>query len=147
MDSITSPKVKITNGERVGARSLVHSTLGVEGRVGAPRWDLDEWQAIHLFTQTSTNQTTSCLVHNWSTFGAWTNHEQTRTHKIHHSLDLGEATIFPLIVFYVLHHRDNTQMSFCPETPEIPKIGTLLTLEAHNFVCRPPIEVSSKEKL
>jgi hypothetical protein len=37
MDSTTSPKVKTTEGKGVGARSLTCSTLGVEGRVGAPR--------------------------------------------------------------------------------------------------------------
>jgi hypothetical protein len=30
---------------------------------------------------------------------------------------------------------------------EIPKIGTFATLEAHNFVCKPLIEVRSKAKL
>jgi len=30
---------------------------------------------------------------------------------------------------------------------EIPEIGTLATLEAHNFVCRPLIEVRSRAKL
>jgi hypothetical protein len=39
MDSIVSPKVKKMEGEGVGARSLAHSTLGVEGRAGAPRRD------------------------------------------------------------------------------------------------------------
>jgi hypothetical protein len=29
--------------------------------------------------------------------------------------------------------------------PEIPKIRTPTTLEAHNFVCRPPIEVKLKK--
>jgi hypothetical protein len=37
MDPTTSPKVMITEGEGIGACSLVHITLGVEGRVGAPR--------------------------------------------------------------------------------------------------------------
>ncbi len=36
MDSTTSPKVKTTKGERVGALSLVRGTLGVEGCVRAP---------------------------------------------------------------------------------------------------------------
>jgi len=36
MDSTASPKVKTTKGEGVGARSLAHSTLGVEGRAGGP---------------------------------------------------------------------------------------------------------------
>jgi hypothetical protein len=40
MDSTTSLKVKTMEGERVGARSLVHITLGVEGHVGAPGWGL-----------------------------------------------------------------------------------------------------------
>ncbi len=36
MDSIVSPKVKTMEGEGVGAHSLAHITLGVEGRAGAP---------------------------------------------------------------------------------------------------------------
>jgi len=40
MDSIASPKVMIAEGKKVGAHSLVHNTLGVEGHVGAPRWGL-----------------------------------------------------------------------------------------------------------
>jgi hypothetical protein len=55
-------------------------------------------------------------MHGWSTFGAWTNHEQTRIHKTHHGLNLQESTTFPLIVFFVPNHGANTQMSFCPET-------------------------------
>jgi len=52
---------------------------------------------------------------NWNTFGAWMNHGQTRTHKTHNDPDLGEATTFPLIIFFVLNHMANTQMSFCFE--------------------------------
>jgi len=39
MDSTLSPKVKTMKGKRVGARSLAHTTSGVEGRVGALGWD------------------------------------------------------------------------------------------------------------
>ncbi len=39
MDLIASPKLKTTEGKGVGVRSLAYSTLGVEGCVGAPRWD------------------------------------------------------------------------------------------------------------
>jgi hypothetical protein len=39
MDSIANPKVKTTKGEGLGARSLAHSTSGVEGRARASRWD------------------------------------------------------------------------------------------------------------
>ncbi len=37
MDSVVSPKLKTMEGKRVGARSVARNTLGVEGRVGAPR--------------------------------------------------------------------------------------------------------------
>jgi hypothetical protein len=40
MDSTTNPKVKITKGEGVGARSLARSTLGVEGHARALGWGL-----------------------------------------------------------------------------------------------------------
>jgi hypothetical protein len=51
-------------------------------------------------------------VHNWSTFGAQTNHGQTRIHKTHHGPELGKATTFPLIVFSMPGHGANTRMSF-----------------------------------
>ncbi len=58
-------------------------------------------------------------MHSWSTFGAQTNHGQTQTHQTHHGPDLGEATTFPLIVFYVPGYGASTQMSFCPRTSEL----------------------------
>jgi hypothetical protein len=39
MDSTANPKVKITEREGVATCSLARSTSGVEGRVGAPKWD------------------------------------------------------------------------------------------------------------
>jgi len=39
MDSTASLKMKIAKGKGVGACSLTHNTLGVEGRDGAPGWD------------------------------------------------------------------------------------------------------------
>jgi hypothetical protein len=64
---------------------------------------------------------------------------------------LGEATTFPLIANSVHGHMASTQMTFCPGFPicslEIPEIGTPATLEAYNFVCRPPIEMRSEAKL
>jgi hypothetical protein len=61
------------------------------------------------------------------------NHAQTWIHKTHHGPYLRETTTFPLIVFSVLSHGANTQMSFCPKTPklgvEIPEIETLVILE------------------
>ncbi len=106
--------MKTAEGSSVGARSLARSTLGVEGCVGALGWALGK--SNQLLTQTYTNQTTSWLMHSWSTFRARISHGQTRIHKTHHNLDLGEATTFPLIVYYVLSHRSNTRISFCLET-------------------------------
>jgi hypothetical protein len=82
-------------------------------------WDGDynDWQVSQLFICTYTNQTTSWLMHNWNTFGAWTSHGHTWTHKIHHDLDLGEATTFPLIVLFVIGHGSYTQISFFSRLP------------------------------
>jgi hypothetical protein len=90
-------------------------------------------------------------MHSWNTFGAWTSHEHTQIHKTHHGPDLGEATTFPLIIFYVIHRGGYTQMAFFPwlqvGSPEIPKIGTPTILDTHNFLCKPSIEANSKAKL
>jgi len=58
---------------------------------------------------------------------------------------LEEATTFLLILFSMPDHKANTQMSFCPKTPKWESWNSQnwdsATLQAHNFVCRPPIEV------
>jgi hypothetical protein len=64
-----------------------------------------------------TNQTTIWLVCNWSTFGARMSHKHTWTHKIHHGSNLGEATIFSLVVFSVINQGGYIQMSFCLGLP------------------------------
>jgi hypothetical protein len=96
-----------------------------------------------LLTHTCINQTTSWLVHSLSTFGAKTKHEQIQIHNTHHNPNLGEATTFPLIVYFVPLHKAHIQMTFW----EIPKVGTLTTLGPHNFVRKPLIEMRSKAKL
>ncbi len=106
---------------------------------------------IQLFMRTSINQTTSWLVQSWSTFDAQTHHEQTQTHKTHHNPDLGEPPPSPL--YYVLcvatklAPKWHFVSRFASGSPEIPKVGIFTTLGAHNFVCRPSIEMRSKEKL
>jgi len=57
-------------------------------------------------------------MHNWSTFGARTSHGQIRIHEIHHGPDLGEATTFPLIVYFVPLHKAHIQMAFCLGIPK-----------------------------
>jgi hypothetical protein len=104
-----------------------------------------------LLTWTHTNQTTSELMHNLNTFVARTSHRRTPIHKTHHSSNLGEATTFPLIVYFVVGHGTNIQMTFFPGfatgSPEIPKVKTLMTLGAYNYVCKLSIEMRSKENL
>jgi hypothetical protein len=138
-----SPKVKTTKGEGVRAWSLVRSISEVEVRAGVLGWGLGRLTNKSNTHTNQTNQTTSWLMCNYNTFCARTSHEQTRPHKTHHGPNLGEATTFPFILFYVFDHKASTQMSFCLRSPEIPKIETPATLEAHNFMCKPLIEVRS----
>jgi hypothetical protein len=42
------------------------------------------------------NQTTSWLMHSWSTFGVRMNHGKTWTYKTHHGPDLGKSPPSPL---------------------------------------------------
>jgi hypothetical protein len=107
--------------KRSWVRSLACNTSGVEGRFGAMGWGLRRLTSNSIIRRTCTNQTTSWLMHSWSTFGAWTSHGQTRTHKIHHGPTLGEATTFPFVIYSVLGHGTNTQVGVL----KFPKLGLL----------------------
>jgi hypothetical protein len=50
-------------------------------------------------------------------FGAQTNQEHIRTHKLHHNSDLGEATTFPLIIFSVPSHGPTPECHFVLRLP------------------------------
>jgi len=103
----------------------------VEGCGGVPGWDYKEWQAST--THTDLHKTnTWWLVHSWSTFGARTNHGQTWTHKTHHGPDLGEATTFPLILYFVPPHEAHIQMVFCLGTPKWES-QNCQSWDSHNF--------------
>ncbi len=126
-DSNVSSKVKTTEEKRIEKHSLAYNTLGVEGRVGTLGCG-QGWVTSESIIHTDLHKpTTSWLVHSWSTFGAWTNHMHIWTHKTHHGPNLGKATTFPLIVFFVISHRGCIQMSFCPRTPNlgVPKFPKL----------------------
>jgi hypothetical protein len=79
---------------------------------------LGRMTSTYSLTRMCTNQTTRWLMHSLSTFGVRTSHGQLRTHKTHHGPDLGEATIFPFIVFFVALHGDHIKMAFCFGTPK-----------------------------
>jgi hypothetical protein len=71
-------------------------------------------------------------MHSLNTFGARTSHGQTRTHKTQHGPNLGEATTFPLILYYVPLREAHIQMTFFLGFPngsfEISKVKTPATL-------------------
>jgi hypothetical protein len=58
----------------------------------------------------------------WCTDEPWANMDSQDSPQP----ELGEATNFPLIVYYVHGHRTSTQISFCHlEVPKFPKLGLL----------------------
>jgi hypothetical protein len=57
-------------------------------------------------------------MHSLSTFDAKMSHGQIQTHKTHHGSDLGEATTFFLILYFVPFHEAHIQMTFCPRIPK-----------------------------
>jgi len=61
MDSITNPKVKTTEGKGVRACSLIHSTLGVEGRLGTLGWGLKKLTSESI-THTNLHKSNNKLV-------------------------------------------------------------------------------------
>jgi hypothetical protein len=79
------------------------------------------------------------------------NHGQTQIHKIHHGLNLGETTTFPLVIYFVPLHEAHIQMAFCSGIPKWESWNSYnwdsRNFAGHNFLCRPPIEMTSKAKL
>ncbi len=101
---------------------------GVEGRARTSGWDQEELTSFthsHKPAQNQRKVVNAQLEHLW----CQDEPRATWTHKIHHGPDLGEATTFPLIVYFVPLHGTHIQMAFCPKTapygsPEIAKVGT-----------------------
>jgi hypothetical protein len=132
--SILNNESKCENNERIRSWGMFFNSqhFGVEGHTKALGGDYDDWQASQLLTRTCANQITSWLVDSSSIFSAWTNHMHTQIHKIHHGLDLGEATTFLLIIFYVHGHMASTQMSFCLRIPKLESQNSR-NWDSHNF--------------
>ncbi len=107
-DSNVSLKVKTTKEKGIKVWSLIRNTLRVEGCVGVPKWGLGRMIIGSIIHKDLHKQKTNRLMHSWSTFGAWTNHGHTqthKTHKTHHGPDLKEATTLPFIIFFVINHE------------------------------------------
>jgi hypothetical protein len=90
---------------------------GVEGHARAPGWDSEELTSFN-YSHEPVQTNMRWLMHSWSTFGAMTSHGQPQTHKTHHSPNLGEATTFPLIVYFAPFYEGHIQMTFCLGTPK-----------------------------
>jgi hypothetical protein len=79
-------------------------------------------------------------------------HGQVQTHKTHHVPDLGEATTFSFIVYFVHAHKTSTQNVILSRDSQVGlskflKLGLPRLWGPHNFAYRLPIEMISKEKL
>jgi hypothetical protein len=85
------------NNKRVGSWGMFPSSQYFEDRrvCWSSEMGIRNIDKHQLLTRICTNQTTSWLLHNLNIFGARTSHGQIRTHKTHHSLDLGETTTLP----------------------------------------------------
>jgi len=71
--------MKTTKGQKIGARSLIHNTLGVEGRARAPRWGLGQMTSgsiIHMDLHKPNNK---LVMHSCNTLSAQTNYSK---HKL-----------------------------------------------------------------
>ncbi len=112
--------------QRVGFAELVRNLVPLpasntkRGRgvvLEAPGLDQEE---IKLFGHEPASKTNmSWLEVIMHAFGVGTSHGLTRTHMTHHGPDSGEATTFPLIVFFTAPRRGYIQMAFFPETPKV----------------------------
>jgi hypothetical protein len=99
MDSIASPKVKTIEGEGVGARSLVRNTLGVERcwSSGMGLGQATSGSNFHMNLHKPNKLVNAQSEHFWCIDEPWVKIDsQDSPHP-----GLGEATTFPLIVFYV----------------------------------------------
>ncbi len=120
------------NNGRVRSRGMLPGLQHfgrVEGCVGALGWDQEELTSFTYSYGSAQNQhkvVSAQLEH------FWCQDEPRATHinKTHHSLDLGEATTSPLIVYFMPFHEAHIQMAFCPRipkegVPKLPKLGLL----------------------
>ncbi len=129
MDSNVSLKVKIVEGEGVGACSLARSTSRVEGLVRTPRWGLGKLTSNSI-THTNLHKPNNKLVSaQLEHFGARTSHGQTQICKIHHNPDLGKPPPSPLQYILCLATRPTPKCHLVPRLQvrvlKFPKLGLL----------------------
>ncbi len=143
-DSNASPKVETMKEEGIGVHSLACNTLGVEGHVEALGWGLG-WMISGSIIHKNLHKPNNKLV------SAWLEHfcciDKPRAY-----IDSQDSSRFrlrgghylpPYSILYAcpwgLHPYVVLSQDF--------EIGTLATLQAHNVLWKPSIEVRFKEKL
>ncbi len=113
--------VQMEHNGRRRSRGMLPSSQhfgGVEGHVGASGWDQEELTSFthsHRPAHNPHKMVSAQLEHPW----CQDEPRATRTHKIHHSPDLGEATTFPLIVYSVAGHGVYIQMAFLSRDSQV----------------------------
>ncbi len=141
------------NNERVKSRGTLPGSQHfgrVKGRARAPGWDQEELTSFTYSHGCAQNQH-KVVSASWSTFGARTNHGQFRLTRLTTAWTWGKPPLSPLQYTLRLSMKPTSKWHFVPGfpsgSPETAKIGTHVALGAHNFACRPWIEMRAKEKL
>jgi hypothetical protein len=144
MGSIVNLKVTPMEGEWARASSLARNTSRVEGQVGTLGWGLGRLISKSI-THTHLHKPNHKLVSAWLE-PFWCTDEPWAITDSQDSPRPGLRGNHHLLPYSILYAWPgaNTQMSFYLG---IPKIGTFVTLAAHNFVCIPPIEMRFNAKL
>jgi hypothetical protein len=105
----------------VEVRYLIRSTSRVEGRAKAPKWGLG-WMLSGSIIHTNLHNPNNKLFNAWLKHFWCTDEPQVCVDSQDSPwLDLGEATTFPLVIFFVINHTGYIQMSFCLGTSKLSR--------------------------
>ncbi len=90
-------------------------------------------------------------MHSWSTFGATTHHGQLKHTRLTTTQTWGKPSPSPLQYTLWLSMGATSKWLFVLRlpsgSPEIPAVGTFVTLGAHNLACKLSIAMRSEAKL
>ncbi len=123
---------------------------GVEGCARAPGWDQKELTSFNYSHRLAQNQH-KMVVHSWNIFGVKTNHRQLGHTRLITARTWGKPPPSPLYYtlqfFMVATSKWLFVLGLPNGSPEIPIVGTLAILRAHNFLCISLIVMRFEEKL
>ncbi len=142
---------QVENSKRRRNRSTLLSSQHLEGYKGMLELQdgtRKSWQASLTHTGLHTTHT-KWLVHSWSTLGAKTSHGQHGHIRLTTARTWGKPPPYSILCGWPwsLHPNDFSLPGLPSGSPEILPVGTPATMEPHNFVNRPLIEVWFEAKL